>query len=81
MSTFYGGNPGGITLQAVLSQSSCYSNLESVKPHHPITCSSGLRYSDHLECDHVAVAVDDRRTKFCIDHSIAVLLIELASKL
>jgi len=68
-----------INLQATLSASSANNGL-TVNPHHPITCTSALQFEEDgtFACEHVAVPSDDRRTKHCIDHSIAMLLIELA---
>lgn len=75
---------GTINLQATLSASSAMSPPEGVSiPHHPITCTSDLRYDDDgsFACDHATVPPGDMRTQFCIDHSIALLLIELCRKL
>lgn len=74
-----------INLQATLSSSSAMSgpDVEIIRPHHPITCVGELRYDDEgcLACEHVQVAADDRRTRACLDHSMALLLIELARSL
>jgi len=68
-----------INLQATLSASS--SGLgDPVAPHHPITCSSSpLRLADDnsLACEHVRVPAGEPRTQACLDHSMAILLIEL----
>jgi hypothetical protein len=79
------GASGTINLQATLSSSSAGSALEGEtppSPHHPITCTSTLWYAEDgaFGCEHVRVPPNDTRTKFCIDHSIALLLIELAVK-
>jgi hypothetical protein len=69
---------GSINLQATLSASSAMSPPEGVSiPHHPITCTSTLRYDDDgtFGCEHADVPPGDVRTQFCIDHSIALLLI------
>jgi hypothetical protein len=73
------GPSGTLNLQATLSASSACS-VPVIVPHHPITCQSRLRlYHDGtFACDHAAVPEDDQRTQFCIDHSIALLLVELA---
>jgi hypothetical protein len=74
--------PGGgsVNFQATLSAVSAFSPLEAGCPHHPITCQSGLRYEEDgtFSCEHTSVPAGDVRTQFCIDHSMAVLLIELA---
>lgn len=69
---------GGINLQATLSATSADQTLYS--PHHPITCNSMLAYHEdgRFECEHASVPADDQRTKHCLDHSIALLLIEIA---
>lgn len=69
-----------INLQATLSASSA--NAEVYSPHHPITCQSRLWLHEDgsLECEHVRSEPDDERVKHCIDHSIALLLIEIAVK-
>ena len=75
---------GGINLQATLSASSAMSPPEHAQiPHHPITCASELRFDDdgHFACEHAEVPPGDVRTQFCIDHSIALLLIELGRAL
>lgn len=53
----------------------------TVQPHHPITCQSGdLEYDeDGFRCPHAQVPPDDPRTVSCLQHSIAVLLIECAA--
>lgn len=71
-------NKGGpIVLQATLAASSASGVF--MQPHHPISCTSELQlYEDGtFECEHVRVK-DDSRTRSCIDHSIAILLIEMA---
>lgn len=76
----YTTRPGqiSINLQATLAASS-HGHKAHYIPHHPITCGTDLRlYEDGgLSCEHLTV-VDDPRTRECIDHSIAILLIELA---
>lgn len=71
---------GAVNLQATLSASSAMSPPEGATiPHHPITCGSVLRYDDdgRFACEHAAVPPGDVRTQYCVDHSIALLLIEL----
>lgn len=77
---------GGINLQATLAAGSAEATGQAtpIVPHHPITCQTDLVY--HVEdgvmgCDHVKTGPGDKRTRTCIDHSVALLLMELASKL
>lgn len=75
---------GGINLQATLSASSAMSPAEGAAiPHHPITCTTTLAFTDEgaFSCEHAAAPPGDVRTQFCIDHSIALLLIELSRSL
>ena len=78
MSVIVGAAPYTINLQATLSASSAGLGLP-ISPHHPLTCSSALSlYDDNsLACEHARVPAGDHRTQACIDHSIAMLLIEL----
>ena len=71
---------GRVNLQATLSASSATTAPAPV-PHHPITCASNLRFDPDagvLECEHAATEPGDLRTRQCIEHSLAILLIELA---
>ena len=74
-----------INLQATLSTSSVPGNEEAtmVRPHHPITCASTLRLEGDgsLTCEHAAAPRDDQRTLVCVNHSLALLLMELALEL
>jgi len=74
-----------MNLQATLSSSSAAHNEREpgAQPHHPITCSSQLRLEPDgtFTCDHAAVPGDDPRTRSCLNHSLALLLIELAQEL
>ena len=68
-------------LQATLSSSSAGDNAApSVQPHHPITCTSALRLEPDgsLVCEHAAAPAEDQRTRSCLNHSLALLLMELA---
>lgn len=70
---------GSINLQSTLSASSA--GTEAVNPHHPITCADALEYDldgGEFRCPHVSVALTEERTVRCVQHSIALLLIELA---
>jgi hypothetical protein len=75
---------GDLNLQATLSLSSATGPDEPIiKPHHPITCSSPLRYEEDgsFACQHASVPPDDVRTQSCLDHTVALLLMELIEKL
>jgi hypothetical protein len=73
---------GASTLQSTLSSASAGSN-EGPMPHHPINCSTELRLQPDgtFSCDHASVPGGDARTRFCVNHSLALLLIELAQEL
>ena len=74
----YLGTATTINLQATLSSSS--SGLgEPVKPHHPLSCTSALELGEDnsLACEHARVPAGDPRTQACLDHSVAILLIEM----
>ena len=70
--------PGGdLNLQATLSLSSATGPDEPiVMPHHPITCSSSLRYEEDgtFACGHASVPPGDGRTQSCLDHTVAPLV-------
>ena len=73
-----------VNLQATLSSCSASGDEATVvRPHHPITCTSELRLEPDgsLLCDHAAAPADDQRTRACVNHSLALLLIELALNL
>lgn len=75
---------GSVNLQVTLSASSANHDPRGpVAPHHPITCGSELRYEEDgsFACEHASVPPTDLRTRFCIDHSVALLLIELSRQL
>jgi hypothetical protein len=82
--TFILAHPEPVNLQATLSSSSAGAPPdEIVGPHHPITCSTELRLDDDgaFACQHASAPSDDLRTRSCINHSVALLLIELAQEL
>jgi hypothetical protein len=55
---------------------------ETVAPHHPINCNDELRYDDTgFSCPHATVPPHEPRTVQCVQHSIALLIIELATYL
>lgn len=70
---------GNINLQATLSAGSAISD-QVIAPHHPITCTSRLALNEDgsLACEHAVTPPDDLRTKYCVDNTIAILLIECA---
>jgi hypothetical protein len=74
---------GDLNLQATLSLSSATGSEEAVRPHHPITCSSPLRFEDDgtFACTHATVPPGDARTQSCLDHTVALLLLELVQDL
>lgn len=70
-----------INLQSTLAAAS--SGLgDPLTPHAPITCTSKLYLHEDgaLECEHGRVPADDPRTQACLDHSIAILLVELLAQ-
>lgn len=69
-------------LQAVLASTSIMD--EPTNYHHPIACyEGGLRLDGDgaLHCDHATAGPDSPRTRTCLNHSVAVLLMELAANL
>ena len=71
------------SLQGMLAASSAGTSEVAVGPHHPITCQTSLRFhgDGRLSCDHATAPPGERRTLFCLEHSIAILLLELAKDL
>lgn len=69
---------GYLNLQSTLSASSA-SGAFIVTPHHPISCPTHLRLEEDgaFSCDHAMVPPGDVRTQTCVDHSIAILLMEI----
>jgi hypothetical protein len=74
---------GSVNLQATLSAASAGSGEAPLAPHHPITCGSQLRFDPDgsFSCEHSSAPPGDTRTQLCLDHSIALLLIELSTEL
>ena len=69
-------------LQSVLSAASPPTDPPPV-PHHPIMCVSEHLWFDEagrMGCEHTHVPADDRRTQSCLDHSVAILLLELLAE-
>lgn len=72
---------GSINLQATLSASSAGTEQGRYDPHHPITCAGELELdfeAGEFRCPHAGVPVNEERTTYCLQHSIALLIIELA---
>jgi hypothetical protein len=71
------------SLQSTLSSSSVVEQAEPVQPHHPITCHTELRLEEDgtFGCEHTSVPPGDVRTQLCLDHTVALLLIELVQTL
>lgn len=84
-----GGNPlyqaTGTTqmLQSTLSSSTSGIPNPPGVGHHPITCTSDLTFDDEglFACEHYECPADDARTRACLIHSVALLIIEEAMKL
>ena len=77
------GLSGAANLQSTLSSSSVVEQSEPIRPHHPITCPTELRLEEDgtFSCDHASVPPGDVRTQLCLDHTVALLLIELSQGL
>ena len=72
----------GVQTQAMLNATAISQHEElPILPHHPLSCV-GARLALHedgtLACDHAITWPHDARTKRAVDHSIAILIIELA---
>lgn len=71
-----------VNLQATLSAGNPPTDPPPV-PHHPIVCRESTLWLDEdgrMGCDHTQVGPDDRRTRGCIDQSIAILILELMAE-
>jgi hypothetical protein len=71
---------GDFRLQTALAASSATADSPTAG-HHPVACKDGglsLHEDGRFACDHAVVGPDDPRTQQAIDHSVALLLIELA---
>ncbi len=77
------GMQGAMSLQSTMSSSSVVEQAEPVRPHHPITCQTELRLEEDgtFGCEHTTVPPGDVRTQLCLDHTVALLLIELSQTL
>ncbi len=72
-----------VGFQARLSACTATGISTMVSPHHPITCEGALRFGEDgtFSCDHAAAPPGDERTQFCLDLSLALLLMEAAQEL
>lgn len=76
-----GNGMSGSQLQSAISSAS--SGIGELPPgvlHHPISCTDKLYYDEEgaLSCEHFEVPPNDQRTKACLIHSVALMLIEEA---
>lgn len=83
MNYFQGDGKGDVNLQATLAACTATGLATQIQPHHPITCPEELRLEDDgtLSCSHSAAPPDDERTQYCLDLSLAMLLVELSHEL
>lgn len=76
------GGSGGISFQATCNAVSMTQSDElPILPHHPLSCAGTiLRYHEDgtMECEHAVTWPNDPRGRKAVDHSLAVLLIEIA---
>lgn len=80
--SFLAQGPGGqVNLQASLSAASAGSASAAIVPHHPITCTGQLVYDEagRFSCEHAMTEPGEERTLHCLNHTIALLIIELGS--
>lgn len=76
-----GNGLSGSQLQSTISAAtSGIGKLPEGAPHHPISCSDKIYFDDSgiFSCEHVEVPANDERTQACLNHSLALLLIEEA---
>jgi hypothetical protein len=68
-----------INLAATLAASSSGLGDPLPGPHFPLACQGPLELGEDnsLACEHTRVPAGDPRTQACIDHSVAILLLEL----
>lgn len=73
-----------VNLQGTLAAASAAGDSPTIRPHHPISCSGPwleLDGENRLSCPHAETEAGDRRVESALRHSIAILIIELASAL
>ena len=85
---FIGGFPpvptgGTVPSQLQSTIAAATSGTGSLPPgvlHHPITCQGKLHFDEEgvFSCSHFEVPADDRRTKACLVHSLALKIVEEA---
>jgi len=71
--------PTGTThqLQSTVSAATSGVDLPPGVLHHPITCTGELTFDEEFfACPHAEVPITERRTKACLVHSMALLIIE-----
>lgn len=76
-----GNGMSGSQLQSTIaSATSGVGVLPPGTAHHPISCTANLYFDEEgvLSCEHFEVPTNDPRTKACLNHSLALLLIEEA---
>lgn len=79
------GTNATVNLQATLSATTAGTGEGQVLilPHHPLVCGAGIYFDEEgdFSCDHAKAPHKDRRTQAALNHSLAILIVELASKL
>jgi hypothetical protein len=50
-----------------------------ITPHHPLACGGPLQYHEDgtMQCEHAVTWPQDRRARTAINHSIALLILEM----
>lgn len=84
--SFLVGHNQVMNLQATIASTTAGTGTDGVAPvlpHHPITCSDEIYFDEEgdFSCTHAKAPTGDKRTQASLNHSMAVLLIELACKL
>lgn len=75
-----GKDSGSSQLQSTISAAtSGIGELPPGVPHHPITCTDDIHFDEDgsFSCKHSEVPAGDPRTKACLIHSLAILIIEI----
>ncbi len=77
--------PSSISLQTTISAATAsnHEGVAQILPHHPITCTAELFFDEEgcMYCTHAKAPQGDARTQASLNHSMAILILELASKL
>lgn len=81
-SYYVAGAGGCVNLQATLSASSAGADDTVISPHHPILCTDQLEYhpDGRFSCPHAEVPENDPRTRDVLQHTIAILIMEMAAE-